>query len=430
LSTFHEYPLPDLPRFGGTVAIHGITAGPDGNVWFTDTNANAVGSITPSGSITEFAEAGLFMPRGIATGADGNLWVASRTGHAPTAVVTRITPDGTSTNFPVPVFLEGTFGIPSTLSVTLGPDGNIWYSEAGYSVISSIGNVTPDGQATGYPIPGSRNFVVDEGMTAGPDGNVWFVADVVTGNNPVGRITPDGQYTLFPTPHDEHAISSITAGPDGNLWAGAFQQDRPGHQAGAFAAIDRITVDGQFTVFRLPQHPDTGFAPSITVGPDGNIWFTESALNRIGSMTLDGQITEYDVPTPNSQPELITAGPDGNIWFTEPGSGQIGEFVLNDAGGLARSAPKAKGTLAVNAAAVETLFAGASPQVVDGVVSSQLPTGADVDAAFAARPTEAATVPTGSQVRTAAGVLPHLHKGDQPATVDVVGLADPLTETL
>ena len=181
LSTFYEYPLPDLPRFGGTVSIHGITAGPDGNVWFTDTNGDAVGRITPSGSITEFVEAGLFMPRGIATGADGNLWVASRTG----AVVTRITPDGTSTNFPVPVFLDNTFGVPLTLSVTLGPDGNIWYSEVGYSVISSIGNVTPDGQATGYPIPGSRNFVVDEGMTAGPDGNVWFDADVETGNNPV-----------------------------------------------------------------------------------------------------------------------------------------------------------------------------------------------------------------------------------------------------
>jgi hypothetical protein len=30
-------------------------------------------------------------------------------------------------------------------------------------------------------------------------------------------------------------------------------------------------------------------------------------------ITPDGQITEYQVPTPNSQPAGITAGPDGNI---------------------------------------------------------------------------------------------------------------------
>ena len=58
-STFNEFPLPDLPRphFGtDLILLDGITAGPDGNVWFTDTDAGAIGSITPSGSFAEFVQ--------------------------------------------------------------------------------------------------------------------------------------------------------------------------------------------------------------------------------------------------------------------------------------------------------------------------------------------------------------------------------------
>ena len=55
----------------------GITLGPDGNIWFTEQQANKIGRITPSGTITEFsagitASAGL---RGITAGADGKVGV-------------------------------------------------------------------------------------------------------------------------------------------------------------------------------------------------------------------------------------------------------------------------------------------------------------------------------------------------------------------
>ncbi len=54
----------------------GITAGPDGNVWFTEPKGNRVGRITPAGMVTEFS-AGISagsLPTGIAAGPDGNLW--------------------------------------------------------------------------------------------------------------------------------------------------------------------------------------------------------------------------------------------------------------------------------------------------------------------------------------------------------------------
>jgi streptogramin lyase len=55
----------------------------------------------------------------------------------------------------------------------------------------------------------------------------------------------------------------------------------------------------------------------ITTGPDGNLWFTEGHGNKIGKVTPGGSFTEYALPSAMSEPEGITNGPDGNLWFTE-----------------------------------------------------------------------------------------------------------------
>lgn len=60
--TITEFPTGGNPQ--------GITAGPDGNLWFTE--GNKIGRMTPTGTITEF-------PNGagaITAGPDGNLWFA------------------------------------------------------------------------------------------------------------------------------------------------------------------------------------------------------------------------------------------------------------------------------------------------------------------------------------------------------------------
>ena len=77
----------------------GITAGPDGNLWFTEFNGGRVGRITPAGVVTEFS-AGITpgsSPNGITAGPDGNLWFTEFNGGR----VGRITPAGVVTEFPV-----------------------------------------------------------------------------------------------------------------------------------------------------------------------------------------------------------------------------------------------------------------------------------------------------------------------------------------
>src|SRR5262245_57420179 len=81
------------------VSLWGITAGPDGNLWFTEESHNAVGRITPGAVITEFT-AGFptGSPRGIVTGPDGNLWLAMAGGDG---AIARMTKSGEVTELPV-----------------------------------------------------------------------------------------------------------------------------------------------------------------------------------------------------------------------------------------------------------------------------------------------------------------------------------------
>src|SRR2546427_9682449 len=56
----------------------GITAGPDGNLWFTEGYADEIGRITPAGVITQFhiPPRRIFPdPWGITAGPDEDLWV-------------------------------------------------------------------------------------------------------------------------------------------------------------------------------------------------------------------------------------------------------------------------------------------------------------------------------------------------------------------
>jgi hypothetical protein len=52
-----------------------ITAGPDGDLWFSEAEVSKIGRITPSGAIEEFdLPTAKSVPTGIAPGADGSLW--------------------------------------------------------------------------------------------------------------------------------------------------------------------------------------------------------------------------------------------------------------------------------------------------------------------------------------------------------------------
>ncbi len=145
---------------------------------------------------------------------------------------------------------------------------------------------------------------------------------------PTGPRTIAGTITEFSTGISTgSAPFGITQGPDGNLWFTEQAQNR----------IARITPSGGVTEFSTGITPGAGPA-GITTGPDGNLWFTEANGDRIGTITTAGVATEYS-GTIAADPYGIASGPDSNLWFTEQfvsanrigrisTSGNVVEFTL------------------------------------------------------------------------------------------------------
>src|SRR6266550_4345092 len=69
-SQFSEYPIPTANSGPGDVAIAA-----DGSAWFVEYSASgSIGKVTPSGTVTEYALPSGSYPHGITAGPDGNMW--------------------------------------------------------------------------------------------------------------------------------------------------------------------------------------------------------------------------------------------------------------------------------------------------------------------------------------------------------------------
>lgn len=160
----------------------GITAGPDGNVWFTELIGNRIGRITPAGAVTEFSE-------GMSPGKSG-------------------------------------YSMSGPLGIATGPDGNLWFTRG---MNNLIGRITPAGAVSEFSA-GITPDSLASGITAGPDGNLWFTENW---GGRIGRITPTGVVTEFAagiTPG--YGPGPITTGPDGNLWFTEMASDFPSSRVG------------------------------------------------------------------------------------------------------------------------------------------------------------------------------------------------------
>ena len=206
--------------------------------------------------------------------------------HPPTLVI------GSSTTF-------SEIGVPTTgsgpLDITLGPDGNVWFTEF---FTGNIGRVTSAGVVTEF-----TGTLHATGIAAGPDGNIWFTDPDHTA---ILRMKTNGQIlNVYPA---GAAAEGITPGPDGAMW---FTD--PGGRIG------RITTTGIVTLFTVSGDPQ-----SIRAGSDGNLWFTENSAGQIGRITPLGAVTLFPLPLGSKPAGLCALGTD--LWFAEFGIDSIGRI--------------------------------------------------------------------------------------------------------
>jgi len=82
-----------------------------------------------------------------------------------------------------------------------------------------------------------------------------------------------------------------------------------------------------FTQFPLPN-PSPAAQPFgiLRYITDHAMWFTEKATGKLGRIAPDGTLTEYALPNANSQPTALVVASDFHIWFTETNTNKIGRI--------------------------------------------------------------------------------------------------------
>jgi len=261
--------------------VTSLTPGPDGNVWFVDSNAFAgtlgIGRVTPSCEITVYQ-------------------------------------DGET--------LSGLNAGSDLVAITAGPkkEKYLWFTDRGTTpAIGRVDSASPT-SATEYSAKlneGSK----PGGIVAGPDGNLWFADN---GTTPaIGTINPStGEIKEFSVGLSKgSAPRGIVTGPDGNLW---FTDTNPTEKAiGRFNPSTHEIKEFATDMNSEPGGWSGNYGPwGIAPGADGNVWYTEGGTAEVGKaicrITSAGTITCFKTGiVATSQPRGLTAALNGKLWFTD-----------------------------------------------------------------------------------------------------------------
>ena len=341
---------------GPNPTILGLTAGPDGKVWFADqaftTGDETVGSINPFNQIismvTPDVSSGLF---GVTAGPDGNLYMGG--GDLFSDNVIGLIPSTDDHRF---TFLGGGNPAEPRFSAA-GPDGNIWFTEprpddntnstTDINHQDKVGVATPhidltkpDNNTGGGPtyffeaaLPANGFNSNPEGIAAGPTDTsaspsegLWVTESagnkiarllpVSISGNPGAIVAEYGGLTTGAAPE------GIVLGPDGNLWFTEFGKNKVGRLIPPPTPTSMGAGTPTIDEFSLPVGQSS--PEGIAVGPDGNFWIAENS-GHIVRMNTSGVVTG-DFSTPGV-PLFITPGADGNLWFGDLTSEAIGRIT-------------------------------------------------------------------------------------------------------
>lgn len=254
-----------------------ITAGSDGNLWFTEAEANKIGKITPQGVITEYPLSDKEMqPRSITAGPDGNIWFM-RSGKQGSMLASMTTTGTIIKEIPIPGYDYGQ-------ALTFGSDGNLWFRGADYY---SIAKVTSDGIYSQFNTNGSPVSIIPES-----NNTLWIGSN----GGSLSNITTDGVITSYPTPGEP--AWELAKDADNNIWfKDTLTKD-----------LKEIDPEGQsITVYPLSSSGNYLWFGDMVFGSDNNLWFTtDNNIGRIevpvSSPSPTPQPVEIDTPTPTPSP--------------------------------------------------------------------------------------------------------------------------------
>ncbi len=283
----------------------GLTWGPDGNLWFTETAApEKIGTMTEAGVFsssssrprtappmrsspaptatcgsrsTPRTKSAASPPEGRSPSFRFRPRAQARSESAPGRTATSGSPSSTETRS---VGSRAPGSSPSSRfrrrarghdRITLGPDGNLWFSE---KTAGAIGRVTAAGVVSELAIPTAAAGPL--GIVAGANGSLFFAENYVS---KIGSVTPAGVFTELDVPTSAAFPAELALAANGSVWftessggklaaltdAGAFREIRSNSVCGARSDLDRPRRSD--LVSRVVRRPDRQVRPTLARFP-------------------------------------------------------------------------------------------------------------------------------------------------------------------
>ena len=254
----------------------------------------------------------------------------------------------TTVKYALPQYADQIGSLTGPTSLASGPNATVWnIQDAGFTTDGSAGAVgvldTVSGVANAALVQGSsglnREFFGT--VAAGPGQSMWLGhdlrdlgfqygwADIYNASMQVtGQYPPSCTTAVCPN-NVKGPYAAMALGRDGNMYvatvpAAVSNQDDTPHPS-SIARVNPATD----TLLGITTLPTGSSVQQLVPGPDGDIWFTDTGLNKIGRITSSGAVTYYDVPTASAGLQGIAPGSDNALWFAESNANKIGRVSLS-----------------------------------------------------------------------------------------------------
>jgi virginiamycin B lyase len=176
--SIHQYPLTSAKN-ARALDPYGIAVDPQGNIWFTEASTSRLGRLNPAtGQISSFTPPGVTSPlMEITSDARGQIWATTfdtgqllhfDPGHASFTIYNAPTPLGNA---------GGLYGL------TVASNGDIWIAVSAENILARLDSRTRSFSYYSIPTKGSLPI----GLVEGKDQAIWFTE---SGSNKIGRLQP------------------------------------------------------------------------------------------------------------------------------------------------------------------------------------------------------------------------------------------------
>ncbi|GCE12227.1 Vgb family protein [Tengunoibacter tsumagoiensis] len=262
----------------GAHGLMGIVAAPDNTIWFAEQYANYIGHYQPETrqfqtyplptlAMTSTEQNAVdSLPSGandLALDAQGNVWFTEMNADA----IGKLDPhSGQIRQYPI--------SHPATIQkfdpygITIDPQGTVWFTEA---ATNQLGRLNPQtGELSLFPFQQTTNSLLE--VISDPQGIIW---GTTFRNSTLFRFDPHTQhFTTYQPESDASGCYGIARSASGEIWLTLPSANQ----------LARFTpTTSRFTLYPLPSEGNSPFG--IASDPTSNkLWFTESATNKLGML--------------------------------------------------------------------------------------------------------------------------------------------------